>query len=165
MWPWKILSEGQTLSLVRSLTCQIILFEDVSLQDDVDPLYAILQRVDQDINTDHLCSINLIRESLKQESSLSILKDAWKLLIQVYGKEIKKFTDAQKLLEAQLNAGQPPLPQPAHTLPDKAKPKGNLLSQEPQDTPVPDSIAPDRWACSLRAKDQSYEDFRHVNMA
>ena len=41
-------------------------FEDLSLQDDVDPLYAILQEVDEDISTDHLCSINLIRESLKQ---------------------------------------------------------------------------------------------------
>ena len=96
-------------------------FEDVSLQDDVDPLYAILQGADEDISTDHLRSINLIRESLKQDSSLHIPKNAWKLLLQVYGKEIKKFTDAQKLLEAQLNAGQPPLPEPIQTPPDQAE--------------------------------------------
>ena len=121
----------------------------MSLQDDVDPLYAILQEVDEDISTDHLRSINLIRESLKRDKSLSIPKDAWKLLLQVYGKEIKKFTDARKLLEAQLNAAQPPSPEPIQTLPDQAETKVDLLSQEPRDTPVPDSLAPTGWACSL----------------
>ena len=132
----------------------------MSLQDDVDPLYAILQQVDEDINMDNLRSINLIRESLKRDSSLSIPKDAWKLLIQVYEKEIKKFTDARKVLEAQLKAGQPPSPRQY-----KAQIQVNLLSQEPRDIPVPDSIASDRQACSLRAKILSDETSRHVNTA
>ena len=123
-------------------------FEDMPLQDNVDPLYA------------HHRSINFIRESLKRDSSLSIPKDAWKLLIQVYGKEIQKFTDARKVLEAQLNAGQPPSPRQY-----KAQTQVNLLSQEPRDIPVPDSIASDRRACSLRVKNLSDENFRHVNMA
>ena len=124
-----------------------------------------MQQVDEDINTDHPRSLNLIRESLKKECLLFIPKDAWKLLIQVYGKGIKKFTDAQKLLEAQLNAGQPPSPEPTQTLPDQAETKVDLLSQEPGDTSIPDSLVPTRRACSLRVKNLSDEHFRHVNMA
>ena len=135
------------------------------MQDNVDPLSAILQEVNEDISTDHLCSTNLIKGSWKQDESLCIPKDAWKLLLQVYGKEIKKFTDARKLLEAQLNAAQPPSPEPIQTLSDQAETKVDLLSQEPQDTPVPDSLAPTRRACSLRVKNLSDEHFRHVNMA
>ena len=136
------------------------------MQDTVDPLSAILQQMNEDSNTDHPRLINLIRGSLKQDSSLFIPKDAWKLLIQVYGKEIKKFTAARRLLEAQLNASQPPSPEPIQTIPDQAKAKVDLLSQEPRDTPVPDSLAtPTRRACSLRVKNLSDENFRHVNMA
>ena len=59
------------------------------------------------------------------------------------------------MLEAQLNAGQPPLPEPIQTLPDQAETKVDLLSQEP----------PTRRACSLRVKNLSDGHFRHVNMA
>ena len=69
------------------------------MQDNVDPLSAILEQVNEDSNTNHPRLINLIKDSLKQDSPLFIPKDAWKLLIQVYGKEIKKFTAARRLLE------------------------------------------------------------------
>ena len=121
--------------------------------------------MDEVINLENFCSVNFIMDSSKSNNSLSIPKNAWKLLIQVYGKEIKKFTDARRLLEEQLNAGKSPSPQPTQTLPDipkvdvlpkqyKAQTKVNLLSQEPRDTPPPDFFAPDRQACSVRVKDQ-----------
>ena len=84
--------------------------------------------MDEDINLDHLCLINFIIDSSKSDNSLSIPKNAWKLLIQVYGKEIKKFTDAWKLLEAQLIAGKPLSPQPTQTLP--SMPKVDVLPKQ-----------------------------------
>ena len=61
--------------------------EDVSLQDDVDPLHTILQKMDADINFDNFCLINFIMNSSKSDNSLFIPKNARKLLIQVYGKK------------------------------------------------------------------------------
>ena len=113
-------------------------------------------------------------------------KDAWNLLIQVYGKEIKKFIDARRLLETELQSNKTPDSSPNQSssstpastesrpenknnppiLPRKQYEqhlKANLLQQEDPILPTDDTSSTDRNTCHVRTEELSEEDCRVLN--
>ena len=82
--------------------------DDFSPKLDSESFEPFLQGIEDNADIASLRSINFLMDASKKDNNLSIAKDAWKLLIQVYGKEIKKFIDARKLLETQLRSNKTP---------------------------------------------------------
>ena len=75
-----------------------------------------MKNVGQDDDIVSLQSISFLVDASKRDNTLSIPIEARKLLIQVYGREIKKFTDGRKLHGAQLQKSKPPVSSPNQPL-------------------------------------------------